>query len=187
MMPAPLLAPSRACLACAVQGVDEIVDRQTHDLLIGRQLALGMTTVLISAQGDHKAHAPEVLEMPGALAILVDADGSTRHLVGRASKRDSARSGLSGQSEASDNDHCEHYDSHGGGSDCNHDSDSRRDSASSLSRKKRSVAGQAGKVIKDGFKGIGKAGRMLGRTVAKAPGLSLLPSAGAASAPPAAQ
>jgi hypothetical protein len=146
-----------------------------------------MTTVLICAHGNH-AQAPEVLETPGALAILVDSDGNARHLVGRASKRDSARSGLSGQSEASDNEHCEQYDSYGGAaSDCNYsDSDPRRDStASSHSRKTRSVAGQAGKVIKDGFKGIGKAGRMLGRTVAKAPGLSLLPSAAPSSSTPA--
>jgi len=157
---------------CVEQGADELADRHALHLLMSRQMALGMTTVLISAHGGgHREQVPPVLEIPGALAILVDGDGNARHLVGRSSKRESSRSGLSGQSEASDNDHCEQYDSHGGGSDSNYESDPRRDSASSHSRKKRSVAGQAGKVLKDGIKGIGKAGRLLGRTVAKAPGL----------------
>ena len=153
------------------QGLDELVDKQTQQMLMDRQLALGMTTVLISRH--HLPHqAPPVLHIPGALAILVNPDGTTRHWVGRAPSSGAAGNAWSGLSETSDNDHYEPYRTDDVTSDSNCDSDAKPN-VSPL-KKKRSVAGHAGKVLKDGFKGIGKAGRLFGRTVAYAP--SLLPS-----------
>lgn len=174
-----LLSLTRAILASAlngarvlvVEGLDELVDKQTQQMLMGRQLALGMTTVLISRH-QNTDEAPPVLEIPGALAILVNADGSTRHCVGRTDRGTAIGTACSGLSETSDNDHYEEYRTDDVTSDSNYDSDTKP-YASPL-KKKRSVAGHAGKVLKDGFKGIGKAGRLLGRTVANAP--SLLPS-----------
>jgi len=174
-----LLGLTRAILTCAlngsrvlvVEGLDELVDKQTQQMLMDRQLALGMTTVLISRH--HLPHqAPPVLHIPGALAILVNPDGTTRHWVGRAPSSGAAGNAWSGLSETSDNDHYEPYRTDDVTSDSNCDSDAKPN-VSPL-KKKRSVAGHAGKVLKDGFKGIGKAGRLFGRTVAYAP--SLLPS-----------
>jgi len=153
------------------QGLDELVDKQTQQMLMDRQLALGMTTVLISRH-DLPHQAPPVLHIPGALAILVNRDGTTRHWVGRAPSTAAPGNASSGLSETSDNDHYEPYRTDDVTSDSNCDSDAKPN-VSPL-KKKRSVAGHAGKVLKDGFKGIGKAGRLFGRTVAYAP--SLLPS-----------
>ena len=169
-----MLALTRAILASAlngsrvlvIEGLDSLVDSRTQELLMTRQISLGMTTVLISRHAGKEDEPPPVLRIPGALAICVHADGRVRHYVGRSSTLAGGGS-ASAQSEASDNDHCEQY---GSCSDCA--SEGRSGEASPL-KKKRSVAGHAGKVLALPFKGIGKAGRMIGRSVVNnAPSLS---------------
>jgi len=141
-----------------------------------RQLAVGITTVLISGKDARTPDTPPVLELPGALAIFVQPDGSVRHCVGGTSRLVGASSGLSEASDRDDYDqNGEKYASRDATSDSNYDSDTRQPGVLSPHGKKRSVAGQAGKVLKDGFKGatkgIGKAGRLIGRTAVAATSL----------------
>jgi len=178
------IALTRAVLASAlngsrvlvVEGVDELVDQHTQRLLMTRQLAVGITTVLISGKDARTPDTPPVLELPGALAIFVQPDGSVRHCVGGTSRLVGASSGLSEASDRDDYDqNGEKYASRDATSDSNYDSDTRQPGVLSPHGKKRSVAGQAGKVLKDGFKGatkgIGKAGRLIGRTAVAATSL----------------
>jgi hypothetical protein len=161
------------------QGVDELVDQHTQRLLMTRQLAVGITTVLISGKDARTPGPHPVLELPGALAIFVQQDGSVRHCVGGMSRV---------VSEASDRDDYDQngdkYTSHDAASDSNYDSDTRPlPGVLSPHGKKRSVAGQAGKALKDGLKGakkgFGKAGRLIGRTAVAA--TSLVPIRSSAS------
>lgn len=182
-----MLGLARAVLASAlngsrvfvVDGLDDLVERHAQHLLISRQMSLGMTTVLISGHSHARkcAQAPPVLEIPGALAILVKPDGSVRHFVGRSTASGQEAKCVSGQSEASDNEHAQQYDVNSDGlSDTNSAGlgGALGDYSPTPKKKKRSVAGHAGKVLAMPFKGIGKAGRIIGRTVASAP--SLLPA-----------
>jgi hypothetical protein len=149
-----------------VQGLDELVDKDTQDLVLSRQLGLGMTTIVISSHAGKAHEAPPIVYMPGALGLLVHADGQVRYYQGARPDRQGSRSGMS------DRDHDDACaDTYDGRSESN--SEYFSDSGPGAKKPALSVAGQAGKVIKSGFKGIRKAGRMLGRTVAQAP--SLLP------------